>query len=129
MVQEEYAIQIDNIIDRDVFSFKQDWFNIDRKTFMLDENKDKTFIIGTRNTGCDMIIFDGTINEIDIDRVFGCLGNTKFYLCEPTSLYESRRNINEVGALYAFKELTYYARKFGKVPVFEGCHCKLIELN
>lgn len=58
--QEEYAREIDEIVLRDVESCQGDWFNIDKEIFMQPENKNKAFILGTRKTGCDLIIFQGT---------------------------------------------------------------------
>ena len=52
--QEEYAHEIDEIVRRDVESCQSDWFIIDREIFMQPENKNKTFILGTRKTGCDI---------------------------------------------------------------------------
>ena len=52
--QEEYAREIDEIVRRDVESCQIDWFKIDKEIFMLPENKNKTFILGTRKTGCDL---------------------------------------------------------------------------
>lgn len=127
--QEEYAREIDEIVSRDVESRQSDWFNIDKKIFMLPENKNKVFILGTRKTGCDLIVLDGTnCNEDNMDRIFGYLGNEKFYVCQPISLYETTRNIQERPALYAFKIATEYFRAHGMVPVFENSHCKLMKL-
>lgn len=78
--QEEYAHEIDEIVLRDVESCQIDWFKIDKEIFMLPENKNKTFILGTRKTGCDLLILGGTnCDESYLDGVFGCLGNEKFY--------------------------------------------------
>jgi hypothetical protein len=127
--QEEYAHEIDEIVRRDVESCQSDWFKIDREIFMLPENKNKIFILGTRKTGCDLIMLHGTnCNEITMDRVFGCLGNEKFYVCQPISLYKTQQNIQERPALYVFKIATAYFREQGLVPVFEDCHCKLMKL-
>lgn len=77
--QEEYAREIDEIVRRDVESCQIDWFKIDKEIFMLPENKNKTFILGTRKTGCDLLILGGTnCDESYLDGVFGCLGNEKF---------------------------------------------------
>ena len=54
--QEEYAHEIDEIVRRDVDSCQSDWFDIDKEIFMLPENKDKIFILGTRKTGCDLLM-------------------------------------------------------------------------
>ena len=79
--QEEYAREIDEIVLRDVESCQSDWFKIDKEIFMLPENKNKIFILGTRKTGCDLIMLGGTnCNEITMDRVFGCLGNLKIVI-------------------------------------------------
>lgn len=57
---------------------------------MLPENKNKVFILGTRKTGCDLIVLDGTnCNEDNMDRIFGYLGNKNFYVCQPFALWES----------------------------------------
>lgn len=53
--QEEYALEIDEIVRRDVESRQSDWFKIDKEIFMQPENKNKAFILGTRKTGCDLI--------------------------------------------------------------------------
>lgn len=80
-------------------------------------------------TGCDLLILGGTnCDESYLDGVFGCLGNEKFYVCQPISLYETTRNIQERPALYAFKIATEYFRAHGMVPVFENSHCKLMRL-
>lgn len=127
--QEEYAREIDEIVRRDVESCQIDWFKIDKEIFMLPENKNKTFILGTRKTGCDLLILGGTnCDGSYLDGVFGCLGNEKFYVCQPISLYETTRNIQERPALYAFKIATEYFRAHGMVPVFENSHCKLMRL-
>ena len=127
--QEEYAHEIDEIVRRDVESCQSDWFEIDREIFMLSENKNKIFILGTRKTGCDLIILNGTnCNEITMDRVFGCLGNEKFYICQPMAFHQILQNIREKSGLYAFKIATAYFREQGLVPVFEDCHCKLMKL-
>lgn len=127
--QEEYALEIDRIVLRDVESCRSDWFGVDRKVFMLEENRGKTFILGTRDTGCDLIVLGGTnCNEAILNRVFGRLGNEKFYVCQPTSIYGSRRGVEEELALYAFKVASVYFRNYGVIPVFEGNDCKLIRL-
>lgn len=127
--QEEYAREIDEIVRRDVKSYQSDWFEIDKEIFMLPENKNKTFILGTRKTGCDLLILGGTnCKESYLDRVFGCLGNEKFYVCQPISLYETTRNIQERPALYTFEIATAYFREQDLVPVFENSHCKLMKL-
>ena len=127
--QEEYVREIDEIVRRDVESCQIDWFEIDKEIFMLPENKNKTFILGTRKTGCDLLILGGTnCDESYLDGVFGCLGNEKFYVCQPISLYKTTRNIHERPALYAFKIATEYFRAHGMVPVFENSHCKLMRL-
>lgn len=110
--QEEYAREIDEIVLRNVESCQSDWFKIDKEIFMLPENKNKIFILGTRKTGCDLIMLHGTnCNEITMDRVFGCLGNEKFYVCQPISLYKTQQNIQERPALYVFKIATAYFRE------------------
>lgn len=58
--QEEYAYKIGEIVLRDVESCQSDWFLIDQEIFMLPENRNKAFILGTRKTGCDLIILGGT---------------------------------------------------------------------
>lgn len=127
--QEEYAREIDEIVLRDVESCQGDWFEVDRGIFMLPENKNKTFILGTRKTGCDLIILNGTnCNEVTMDRVFGCLGNENFYVCQPLYFLKSSQGIKKVNPLYAFRAATDYFRGKGMVPVFKGSNCKLIKL-
>lgn len=127
--QEEYAREIDEIVLRDVKGCQSDWFNIDKEIFMLPGNKNKMFILGTRETGCDLLILGGTnCNESTLDRIFGCLGNEKFYVCQPLSFLKREQDIQERLALYAFKIATAYFRGQGLVPVFEDSHCKLIKL-
>ena len=58
--QKEYAYKIGEIVLRDVESCQSDWFLIDQEIFMLPENRNKAFILGTRKTGCDLIILGGT---------------------------------------------------------------------
>lgn len=91
-------------------------------------NKDKIFILGTRKTGCDLIILGGSnCNEITMNRVFGCLGNENFYVCQPLDFYKSLHEIKKVNPLYAFKVATAYFREKGMIPIFEDAICKLIK--
>ena len=127
--QEEYAHEIDEIVRRDVESCQSDWFIIDKEIFMQPENKNKAFILGTRKTGCDLIILGGTnCDEGSMDWLFGSLGNENFYVCKPLSFYKSQQEIQKVNPLYAFKVATAYFREQGKVPVFEDNNCRLIKL-
>lgn len=127
--QEEYAFEIDEIVRWDVESCQSDWFEIDKEIFMRSENKNKIFILGTRKTGCDLIILGGSnCNEITMDRVFGCLGNENLYVCQPVTFYKSQQEIKKVNLLYAFKVATAYFREQGLVPIFEDLHCKLMKL-
>lgn len=127
--QEEYAREIDEIVLRDVESHRNDWFKVDREIFMLPENRNKTFILGIRKTGCDLLILGGTnCNEYNVDSVFGCLNNEKFYLCDPVAIWGVKQGIQEVMPLYAFKVATTYFRSQGMVPVFEDSYCKLMKL-
>ena len=124
--QEEYAFEIDEIVRRDVESCQSDWFIIDKEIFMQPENKNKAFILGTRKTGCDMIVLGGTnCSGSNMDWLFGCLGNENFYVCQPVSFYKSQQEIQKVNPLYAFKVATAYFREQGKVPVFEDSNCRL----
>lgn len=128
--QEEYAREIDEIVRRDVDHCQSDWFDIDKEIFMLPENKDKIFILGTRKTGCDLLILGGTnCNEGCLDRVFGCLGNEKFYVCQPIAFYKSLQEIKKVNPLYAFKLATASFKGKGMVPVFNDCSCKLMKIQ
>lgn len=127
--QEGYAREIDDIVRRDVKSCQGDWFNIDKETFMLPENKNKPFILGTGKTGCDLIVLGGTnCNEGSMDWLFGGLGNENFYICQPLSFQKSSQEIEKVSPLYAFKVATAYFRENGMIPVFENVNCKLIKL-
>lgn len=127
--QEEYARKIDGVVRRDVESCQDDWFEIDRKMFMRPENKNKTFILGTRKAGCDLIVLGGTnCNETKMGRVFGCLDNDRFYVRDPFSIHETKRGIREVSPLYAFKIASEYLRGQGMAPVFDGAHYELMKL-
>lgn len=127
--QEEYAHEIDEIVLRDVENNQTDWFDIDKKIFMLPENKNKVFILGTRKTGCDLIVLGGTnCNESSMNRVFGGIGNENFYVCQPLTFYKSQQEIKKVNPLYAFKVANAYFRDKGMVPVFEGANCRLMKL-
>lgn len=93
------------------------------------QHYDKIFILGTRKTGCDLIILGGTnCDEGSMDWLFGSLGNENFYVCKPLSFYKSQQEIQKVNPLYAFKVATAYFREQGKVPVFEDSNCRLIKL-
>lgn len=125
--QEEYAREIDKIVIRDLDTCRNDWFEVDKKIFMRPENENKAFILGTRKTGCDLIILGGTnCDEGGMDWLFGSLGNENFYICQPLSFYKSQREIEKVNPLYAFKVATAYFREQGKVPVFEDSNCRLL---
>lgn len=127
--QEGYVHGIDNIIILDVKYNQNDWFGIDRKTFMLPENKDRPFILKTRKSGCDLLILGGTnCNENNLDRVFGRLGNEKFYICEPAGLWKENQKIREVSSLHAFKVANAYFRSQGMILVLEDLCCKLMPL-
>lgn len=127
--QEEYAYKIGEIVLRDVESCQSDWFLIDQEIFMLPENRNKAFILGTRKTGCDLIVLGGTnCDEGSMNWLFGSLGNENFYVCQPVSLYKPLQEIEKVNPLYAFKLATAYFREQGKVPVFEDSNCRLIKL-
>lgn len=127
--QEEYAHEIDEIVRRDVESCQSDWFIIDKEIFMQPKNKNKIFILGTRKTGCDLIILGGTnCDEGSMDWLFGSLGNENFYVCQPLSFYKSQREIQKVNPLYAFKVATAYFREQGMIPVFEDANCRLMKI-
>lgn len=128
--QEEYAHEIDEIVLRDVKYNQNDWFNMDKEIFMLPANKNKSFILGTRETGCDLLILGGTnCYEYNVDSVFGSLGNEKIYCCNPIITQGVKKNkIQEVNPLYAFKVATAYFREQGLIPIFEDSYCKLMRL-
>ena len=132
--QKEYAYKIGEIVLRDVESCQSDWFLIDQEIFMLPENRNKAFILGTRKTGCDLIILGGTnCNEGSMDWLFGSLGNENFYICQPLSFQKSSQEIEKVNPLYAFKLATAYFRGQGmdetmsieviryRLPVYWAC--------
>ena len=96
---------------------------------MQPENKNKAFILGTRKTGCDMIVLGGTnCSGSNMDWLFGCLGNENFYVCQPVSFYKSQQEIQKVNPLYAFKVATAYFREQGMIPVFEDANCRLMKI-
>lgn len=122
--------KFDVVLDNgEVEDCQSDWFIIDKEIFMQPENKNKAFILGTRKTGCDMIVLGGTnCSGSNMDWLFGCLDNENFYVCQPLSFYKSQQEIQKVNPLYAFKVATAYFREQGKVPVFEDSNCRLIKL-
>lgn len=91
--QEEYAREINEIVLHNVESHQSDWFEIDREIFMQSENKDRTFILGTRKTGCDIIILGGTnCNESSMNWLFGSLGNENLCMSASCSFGIVSRN-------------------------------------
>lgn len=97
--------------------------------YCLNQDKNKIFILGTRKTGCDLIVLGGTnCDEGSMNRLFGSLGNENFYVYQPLSLQKSSQEIEKVNPLYALKVATAYFREQGKVPVFEDSNCRLIKL-
>ena len=99
------------------------------KIWVSAENENKAFILGTRKTGCDLIILGGTnCDEGSMDWLFGSLGNENFYVCQPLSFYKSQREIQKVNPLYAFKVATAYFREQGMIPVFEDANCRLMKI-
>lgn len=93
------------------------------------QERKRVDLLGTRKTGCDLIILGGTnCDEGGMDWLFGSLGNENFYICQPLSFYKSQREIEKVNPLYAFKLATAYFRGQGMVPVFEDSNCRLIKL-
>lgn len=127
--QEEYVREINEIILRDVKHNQGDWFDIDREIFMLPGNKNKPFILETRKYGCDLLVLGGTnCNENNLDKVFGHLGNEKFYICEPTNLCIENQKIRKVSSLYAFKVANVYFRSQGMILALEELCCKLMPL-
>ena len=98
--QKEYAYKIGEIVLRDVESCQSDWFLIDQEIFMLPENRNKAFVLGTRKTGCDLIILGGTnCDEGSMDWLFGSLGNENFYVCQPLSFQKSSQEIEKVNLI------------------------------
>lgn len=91
--QEEYAHEIDEIVRRDVESCQGDWFNIDKEIFMQPENKNKAFILGTRKTGCDLIMLGGTnCNEGSMDWLLVALEmKTSMYANRCLSINQSKK--------------------------------------
>lgn len=108
--QEEYACEIDGIILRYVICHQNDWFKIDRPIFLLPENRNKSFLIATRSTGCELLMLSGGTNftERQINRILGPLGNERFYICHPNA-YMLRNNaeIREISGLQAVKEISF----------------------
>lgn len=127
--QEEYAREIDEIVLRDVKTCQSDWFNIDKETFMLPENKNKTFILGTRKTGCDLLIFGSERCDHSVDRVLGSLGNTKFYICSPFSFRKQDTMINEVTGIYVVKEISQYYAYRNQAIVYKDMHWSLVNIK
>lgn len=99
------------------------------KNILAEIGGDKIFILGTRKTGCDLIVLGGTnCDEGSMNRLFGSLGNENFYVYQPLSLQKSSQEIEKVNPLYAFKLATAYFREKGMAPVFGDYCCKLIKI-
>lgn len=95
--QEEYALEIDEIVRRDVESRQSDWFKIDKEIFMQPENKNKAFILGTRKTGCDL----NTARKIKSGEIEGSvlIGNIKIEF-----VYESKDCADRYNLLFVKKD-------------------------
>lgn len=108
--QEEYALELDTIVQKDVICHQNDWFKIDRPVFLLPENRNKSFLLATRSTGCELLMLSGGTNftEGQINRVLGPLGNERFYICHPNA-YMLRYNagIREISGLQVVKEISF----------------------
>lgn len=129
--QEEYAREIDEIVLRDVRRNQGDWFNIDKPSFMLPENKYKTFILAVRETGSELMILGGSrCKGGDVDRILGCLSNSaKFYICFPIAFREQDTMINEVTGLYLVKVISEYFAYNNLAIVYKDMHWKLAEIK
>lgn len=127
--QEEYAHEIDKIVLQDVKSCQSDWFKIDKPTFMSPENKNKSFILATRLTGCEMLIFGSECCERDVDRILGNLSNNKFYICFPIAIREQDTIINEISGLYAVKEISQYYAYRNQAIVYKNMHWELVNIK
>lgn len=128
VIQERKRVDLYGNVVYYIYWFDKYGYNITNEwKFWSKENK--AFILGTRKTGCDMIVLGGTnCSGSNMDWLFGCLGNENFYVCQPVSFYKSQQEIQKVNPLYAFKVATAYFREQGKVPVFEDSNCRLIKL-
>lgn len=94
--------QIDNIIKRDVIKYQADWFSIDRLKF-IEKHLNHAIIIGTRDTGSEMLVLgDRERESIEMARVFGNLGNTRFYYWNPFPKEGEEAEVKEVDFRYAF---------------------------
>ena len=105
--QEQYASEISEIVKRDARTFQTDWFNTDRDTFMKPGNDGKSFLLATRETGCELLMLFGgsNFNENNINRVLGSLGNTHFYICHPKGIFNFQTKIREITGCQAVKEI------------------------
>ena len=111
--QEEYAREIDEIVRRDVRRNQGDWFNIDKPSFMLPENKYKTFILAIRELGSELMVLGGNrCKDVDVDRILGCLSSgAKFYICFPIA--------------YLVKVISEYFAYNNLAIVYKDMHWKL----
>lgn len=108
--QEEYALELDAIVQKDVTCHQNDWFKIDRTTFLLPENRNKSFLMATRSAGCELLMLSGGTNftEWQINRVLGPLGNERFYICHPNAyMLQYNAEIREISGLQAVKEISF----------------------
>lgn len=107
--QKEYALELDDIVQKDVTCHQNDWFKIDRPIFLLPENRNKSFLLATRSTGCELLMLRGGTNftEGQINRAIGRLGNERFYICHPDAfMFQHNTGIREISGLQAVKEIS-----------------------
>lgn len=100
----DYCLEkIDNIVNEYVRRFKDDWFECDRKLF-IENNLEKSVIIGLRETGCDMLFF-GKPEEMgnSVDRVFGNLNNERFLLVSGHCFFMDKDPVQELNFGQAFR--------------------------
>lgn len=128
--QEDYIKTIENIVNSDVYYHTNDWYENDKKVFMNPENKDKSFILATRPTGCDLLMIYGTnFDENTMNRLFGHIENFNFYVCMPMSPIEKDRDIARVSPLAAFKLACEGFEERGVQVYFSRGKCCLKSVN
>ena len=95
--------KIDNIVNEYVRRFKDDWFECDRKLF-IENNLEKSVIIGLRETGCDMLFF-GKPEEMgnSVDRGVGSLNNERFLLVSEHCFFMDKDPVQEPNFGQAFR--------------------------
>lgn len=125
--QEEYAALLDEIIDKEMTFCSNDWFEAERKRFMEEENRNKAFVLGVREYGCDLVMLtEEDMKEEKIRSLFD--KNDIFYVCFPYSPIEEHREIRQISPIRALRIVSGCCHRQGKAIVVKHGDLSLIYL-